>query len=92
MIFPPVSVARTCKLIVSTSGVIDGAITEKSQGKETSLVTTSSFKSNSALRTCTSSEILASTDINVPSSTCIPGLVVSMSILEISMVTVGACP
>ncbi len=63
---PPVSVARTCKVNEVASGDSCGAIAKKSNGKETSLRTTTPLTSNSTFLTCRSSLTLTCTGDSNP--------------------------
>ena len=69
VVLPPVSVARTWISTVPGPPPMLGAIAEKSNGKATSLRTTTPSTSNSALRICTSSVIVAMIGIVEPSRT-----------------------
>ena len=88
---PPVSVARTRIEIEVTSASL-GTSTVRSNGKETSFVTTAPSTKSSTLRTWTSSVIDAKTCTRVRSSTCNPAVSASTSIAEVSILTPGAWP
>ena len=89
---PPVSKTSTVISAVSPTSAIRGAGKPRSNGADTSLSTTSPFTLTVTLRTCTSSVMIASSEIKLPSSICIPSVSGSRSSTLTTTSSVGATP
>ena len=89
---PPVSVARTCTVIVLPPEAIDGIVANSSNGNDGSFETTLPLTSSSTLRTSTSSATVGTIRSVEPSCTCVPARPGSASSASTVIETVGATP
>ena len=89
---PPVSVTRTCTVACVPLVAMAGAIAKKSNGACKSFARTTPFTSSSTPRTCTSSVAVTRMEMELPSTTCVPGVPGATSVTVVEIAAVGATP